>query len=66
MKRLNDEAKTKVIRMINEIQPKFKYTIYYRDLNQIRLRYIYKDISMAEFKKDIRTIKLINDISLKK
>jgi len=63
---LDYEKKTRVIQKINSIQPKFKYTIYFQDLERIKNKYIYKDISIIEFKRDLRTIKLINDISIKK
>lgn len=63
---LDYEIKNKVIQKINSIQPKLKYTIYYRDLEQLRNKYIFKDISIGEFKKDVRVIKLINEITFKK
>jgi hypothetical protein len=63
---LDYEKKTRVIQKINSIQPKFKYTIYYYDLERIKNKYIYKDISIIELKKDLKTLKLINDISLRK
>lgn len=62
---LDYETKDKVIQKINRIQPKLKYTIYYRDLEQLRNKYIFKDISISEFKRDIKTINLINQITLR-
>ena len=64
MKTLNYDQKTRVILKINSIQPKLRYTIYYKDLESLRNKYIYKDISITEFKKDYRTLKLINEITL--
>jgi hypothetical protein len=64
MRTLDYEKKTRVIQKINSIQPKFRYTIYYRELEQMKKKYIYKDISENDFKRDLRTLKLINDISI--
>lgn len=61
---LTYEQKAKVIEKIDSIQEKLKSTIYYRDLEKIRNKYIYKDISPIEFKKDYTMIKLINEITL--
>jgi hypothetical protein len=63
---LDYEKRTRVIQKINSIQPKFKYTIYYKELEQIKNRYIFKDVTENDFKSDLKTLKMIVSISFKK
>jgi len=51
--RVKDETKIKVIHFINKYEDYLRGTSLERDIKSIKKRYIYKDISNDEFKKDI-------------
>jgi len=62
----NDKSKLLVIRAIDKFQPKLVKTTYERDLLNLRKKYIYKDISVAELKKDIIYLKSIRNLLKRK
>jgi predicted transposase YbfD/YdcC len=59
---LEDAQKLRVIKKIDSMMLLFKNTIYYKDLEEIKLRYIYKDVSQNDYKIDCVTLKLIYNI----
>jgi len=61
-KGLEYNQKTKVINIIDELNRKLKWTMYERELNQMRNKYIYKDISISEFKSDYNKLCCYKDI----
>ena len=61
---LEDAQKLRVIKKIDSMMLLFKNTIYYKDLEKIKLRYIYKDVSQNDYKIDCVTLKLIYNIYL--
>ena len=58
----DDKIKLKVITYIDGLQPKLKGTIYHNELNSLRKKYIYKDISLDELKTDVGYLKQIKRI----
>ena len=58
---MEDSKKIKVIWWINKWSPVIKGSQYHRELLQMKKRYIYKDISRDEWKKDITYLKNIKD-----
>lgn len=59
---LDYKHKLKVIDIIDQLNRKLKWTIYERELNQMRNKYIYKDISVSEFKSDYNKLCCYKDI----
>ena len=49
---INDELKYYIIDIIDEIMSKLYYHNHEKELNSIRRRYIYKDITKTELKED--------------
>lgn len=61
---MNEEAKLKVIRMIDKLRNEmFKGTIYDGELKMLRKKYIYKDISKEELIKDVLYLKNMKNIN---
>jgi hypothetical protein len=57
------EKKVQLIGFIDFYSTKFvKKSLMTRELNQLRNKYIYKDISLDEFKKDKKYLKDIKEI----
>lgn len=63
MKSANDGQKLQVINFIDKFEPNFKNTTYHRDLKMMRLKYIFKDISQLELKKDVNYLRSIKQIA---
>jgi hypothetical protein len=61
---LQDAKKVRVIRKVDSMMLLFKKTSYYKDLEEIKLRYIYKDVSENDYKRDYVRLKLIYNIYL--
>lgn len=61
--RIDDKIKMKVVCYIDEMAPKFTGTIYSSELRGIRTRYIYKDISLEELKRDVPKLKEYKKLS---
>ena len=59
----NEKTKIKVIDIIDRLRPRFTHTVYFSELKMMRLKYIYKDISSNELKKDLTYLKNLSDIS---
>ena len=58
-----DHLKISLIFFIEKIYPHFEDSKIYRmELKAMRARYIYKDISKAEFLKDVAYLKNLKDI----
>ena len=51
--RVDDETKLKVIFTISNLKKNFIGTIYASELRGLRRKYIYKDISLDELKRDV-------------
>jgi hypothetical protein len=51
--RVDDETKLKVIFTISNLKKNFIGTIYASELRGLRRKYIYKDISFDELKRDV-------------
>ena len=58
-----DGQKTKIIEKIDLLLHIFPRTSWSRELTMMRLKYIYKDISHAELKKDFTYLKNIAEIA---
>lgn len=59
---MEDLEKLKVIWAIDKAIDKLRGTAYYKDLNMLRKKYIYKDISPTELEKDKNYLKMIKRI----
>jgi hypothetical protein len=59
---MKEEEKLKVIWAIDKAIDKLRGTAYYKDLNMLRKKYIYKDISPDEFTKDVKYLRTIKRI----
>lgn len=59
---INDKLKLKVIWKTEECLEKLKGTAYERELNSLKRKYIYKDISGSEFVDDLIYLKNIVDL----
>lgn len=59
---MEDLEKLKVIWAIDTAIDKLRGTAYYKDLNMLRKKYIYKDISPTELEKDKNYLKMIKRI----
>jgi hypothetical protein len=62
--RTDDKTKMKVIIFIDKIKPKLENTLYHKELIDLRKKYIYKDISQEELKRDVTYLKTIKRIIL--
>ena len=60
--RVEEKHKIKVIHFCNDISKKTIGTIYHKDIRAIKNRYIYKDISIDEFKKDVQYLNNLKNI----
>lgn len=58
---MKDEKKLRVIFWIDKWSPIVKGSFCYKDLQQLRSKYIYKDISPDEYKRDIQTLKRVKE-----
>lgn len=58
----NEEEKIKIIWAIDTAIDKLRGTAYYKDLNSLRKKYIYKDISPVELEKDKNYLTMITRI----
>lgn len=59
---MEDLEKLKVIWAIDTAIDKLRGTAYYKDLNMLRKKYIYKDISPTELEKDKNYLRMIKRI----
>jgi hypothetical protein len=60
---VEDKVKVKVISFIDYMDDKIsKRTMFHRELNNMRRRYIYKDISKHELESDIKYLKEVKEI----
>ena len=61
--RVTETHKQKVINFIDKINDRFKRTSYEKDLNDMRNKYIYMEIGVNEFKKDVYCLNCIKKIN---
>lgn len=61
---VNDKCKLKVIFFIDRWSPIVQNSIYYKELMTLRDKYVYKDIGINEYNKDITYLKNIKDMIL--
>lgn len=54
---INDALKLSVIDFIDSLIPYLETTIYLTDLQKLREKYIYKDISSNDYNQDIQFLK---------
>lgn len=54
---VKDNHKQKLINQIDNLKEHLFKSIHDRDLNNLRKKYIYKDISLGEFIKDVNYLK---------
>jgi hypothetical protein len=60
---ISNSQKQQVIFYINEIEDKFKFSKnYFKELTQIRNRYIFMEVSNDDFNKDVEFLKRLKDI----
>lgn len=63
MTKIDDKMKMKVILYIDSMTKNFTGTIYSSELRGVRNRYIYKDISLEELKRDVVLLKEYKKLS---
>lgn len=59
---ITDINKQRVISYIDKVQPQLNW----RELKQMREKYIFKDINPSEFKQDLKYLRQVNNIITKK
>jgi hypothetical protein len=59
---VDDKRKIKIIWFIDLLEDRFKDSVYSGELKMMRLRYIYKDISEVDLKKDVEWLKNLKKI----
>lgn len=60
--KVDEKNKIKVIHFCNDISRKVVGTIYSREVRAMKNRYIFKDICLDEFKKDVDYLKNLKRI----
>lgn len=61
--KISNSQKQQVIFYINEIEGKFKFSKnYFKELKDLKNKYIFMEINESEFIKDIQYLKMIKDI----
>jgi len=61
--KVNDELRKEMVIMIDKISPNFmKKSLISIELQQIRNKYIYRDVGRADFLKDVKYLKDVVDI----
>lgn len=60
--KVEDKHKIKVIHFCNDISKKTVGTAYHKDVRALKNKYIYKDISLAEFGRDVQWLKDLKKI----
>jgi hypothetical protein len=59
---VDDKRKIKIIWFIDLLEDRFIGSIYSDELKMMRLKYIYKDISEVDLKKDVEWLKNLKKI----
>lgn len=60
---INNTQKQQVIFYINEIEDKFKFSKnYFKELNEIKNRYIFMEVNNSDFIKDVEYLKKLKDV----
>jgi len=60
---ISNTQKQQVIFYINEIEDKFKFSKnYFKELNEIKNRYIFMEVNDSDFVRDIEYLKKVKDI----
>ena len=60
---INNTQKQQVIFYINEIEDKFKFSKnYFKELNEIKNRYIFMGVNKSDFIKDVEYLKKLKDV----
>ena len=59
---IDDSKKINIIFLIDKYLPALKGSCYSIELKQMRLKYVYKDISQNDYDKDLQYIKDIKDM----
>ena len=61
--KISNSQKQQVVFYINEIEGKFKFSKnYFKELKDLKNKYIFMEINESEFIKDIQYLKMIKDI----